>query len=122
MIDEIRGPLEAILNRVPEAYAATVMGFDGLPVDSVEKPLDEPDVSSLLVEYSNLLKQAKTSAQMFAAGDLEELTIRSQKLTVVLRAINEEFFIAAAIPPGGKQGITRYLLKLKAPALSKVLS
>lgn len=123
MIDEIRGPLEAILNRVPEAFAATVMGFDGLPVDSIEKEAGGPDVAALVVEYSALLKQAKGSAQMFAAGELEELTIRAEKLTVVMRAVNDEYFLAAAIPPGGRnQGITRYLLRLQAPALNKALS
>ena len=64
MIDDIRGPLEQICRRVEGVFAVTVMGVDGLPVDTVRATSvpEDTDVSALLVEYSNLLGQVQRSA------------------------------------------------------------
>ncbi len=123
MIDEIHKPLKAICDAVPGALGATVMGFDGVPVDSYEhrEPDGETDVGALLIEYSNLLGQVKNSAQMFAAGDLEEFSIRSENLTAVIRPLNEEFFLALALCSPLHAGKGRYLLRLHAPPLAEFL-
>lgn len=70
MIEEIQIPLQKICGSVDGALAATVMGFDGLPVDAYthHEPGGELDISSLIIEFSSLLGQVKASAQMFAAG------------------------------------------------------
>ena len=126
MVDEIRGPLERICSRLEGALGATVMGLDGLTVDSVDAAcptLDgETDVESLLVEYSSLLGQVQRSAQMFAAGKLEELTIASQHLTTLIRPLTGEYFIALTLGPSASLGKGRYLLRIHARELSGVLA
>lgn len=123
MIDEIRGPLESICGAVDGALAATVMGFDGVPVDTYEhaRPEGDTEVNSLLIEYSSLLEQVKRSAQMFEAGALEELSIRSEHVTTLIRPLNEEFFLALALRHPGYAGKGRYLLRMHAPRLAEFL-
>lgn len=123
MIEEIHEPLQKICRAVPGALGATVMGFDGVPVDSYEhrEPDGETDVGALLVEYSNLLGQVKNSAEMFAAGALEEFSIRSENLTALIRPINDEFFLALALCSPLHAGKGRYLLRLHAPELAEFL-
>ncbi|MEQ8273402.1 MAG: roadblock/LC7 domain-containing protein [Deltaproteobacteria bacterium] len=125
MIDEIRGPLEKIHQGVDGALAITLMGMDGLPVDTLHPTAsdhEDLDVSSLVVEYSTLLNQVKSSAQMFAAGGLEELAISSEHLTMIIRPVTDEYFLALALTPGANFGKGRYLLRVLAPTLAGALS
>ena len=124
MIEEIHGPLASICSAVDGAIAASVMGFDGLPVQDYEHAVgdDDPDISSLLVEFSTLLGQVKASGQMFAAGDLQELSIRSESVTTLIRPINAEYFMALALRPAANAGKGRYLLRVHAPKLADFLS
>lgn len=125
MADEIRGPLERICARLEGALGASVMGIDGLTVDSVAAdppPAAKTDVESLLVEYSTLLGQVQRSAQMFAAGKLEELTISSENLTTLIRPLTGEYFIALTIGPSASVGKGRYLLRIHARELSGALA
>src|SRR5688572_19546214 len=100
MMIELREPLESIMNGLDGgALAASIMGMDGLPVDAIEMDAGEVDVSALLVEFSSLLTQVQKSAQMFAAGGLEELAIRSEHLTTIIRPINAEYLLCLAMRP-----------------------
>jgi predicted regulator of Ras-like GTPase activity (Roadblock/LC7/MglB family) len=104
------------------AFSASIMGVDGIPVDSVEADSGDVDIPSLLVEYSSLLSQVQRSAQMFAAGGLEELAIRSENLTAILRPINAEYLLCLALRPSASFGKGRYLLRINAPKLASALS
>ncbi|HJL40226.1 MAG TPA: hypothetical protein RMG48_02910 [Myxococcales bacterium LLY-WYZ-16_1] len=126
MSSEFRVPLESICHGLPDAVAATLMGADGIPVETVERDpaaSDEPDVPSLLVEFSSLLGQMRRSAQMFAAGPLEEVSIASERLVTIIRPLNEEYFVAVALRPGSSSTSKgRYLLRVQAPRLAAALS
>ncbi len=122
-MEELSKPLRTICGGVDGALVASIMGVDGLPVDSFETgTTQDVDWSSLFVEYSSVLKQVKQSAEMLEAGVLEELSIRSERLTTIIRPLTSEYFVALGILPGGNSGKGRYLLKIHAPELSGVLS
>ena len=121
--------LETICHSLDGAVLATVMGFDGLPVEIVtkdEEPAGEDgrpvDAESLLVEFSAMLEQIRGSTRVFSAGGLEELAIRSEHLTTVIRLVTKEYFIALAMRPEASVGKGRYLLRLHAPSLVDELS
>lgn len=123
MSNEFRVPLQSICSAVPGAVAATLMGHDGIPVETVEAaPSPEIDLSSLLVEYAALLDRIAQSAQMFAAGDLQELSIRSDNLTTIFRPLTSEYFVVLALRPEASVGKGRYLLRLNAHRLTSALA
>ena len=125
---DFRACLKTICTSVEGAVAATLMGVDGLPVETVEQGGalnengDPVDVGSLLVEYSSVLGQVRRSAQVFAAGGLEEVSIRSERLTTIIRPVTDEYFLALALLPTANFGKGRYLLRLHAPGLVSDLS
>ncbi len=124
-MDELRDPLQSICDGVDGALLATIIGVDGLPVDSVQtqkESAESLDVPALFVEYTSLMPQVQKSAQMFAAGLLEELAIRSENLVTIIRPINEEYFLALALLPSANSGKGRYLLRIHAAGLAKALS
>lgn len=118
--------LRAICGSIDGAIVVTLMGVDGIPVQTIQvappEPEGELDVSSLLVEYSSLIPQVQRSAQMFAAGGLEELSITSERLVTILRPVTSEYFVALALRSSANLGKGRYLLRIHAPKLASELS
>jgi predicted regulator of Ras-like GTPase activity (Roadblock/LC7/MglB family) len=117
--------LQSISTAVDGVIAVTLMGNDGIPVEAYEPATNsggELDVSSLLIEYSSLIAQVQRSAQMFAAGGLEELSIASERLTTIIRPVTSEYFLALAMRANSNVGKGRYLLRIHAPKLASQLS
>lgn len=124
---DFRGSLEAICAALPGAVAASLMSADGLPVETHEasalSPGGEPvDLGSLMVEYSTVLGQVQRTGEVFAAGALEEISIRSQNLLTLMRPVNQEYFLALAMHPDANAGKGRYLLRIHAPRLIEDLT
>ena len=62
--------------------------------------------------------QARRTLQSLDAGPLEEFTLRAESLTLVVRVLTQEYFLACAVLPSGSLGKARYLMRMTAPALS----
>ena len=113
--------LEETVKGVAGGKAAILMGFDGIPVDQFALDKDQ-DIETLGMEFSVLLKEVRKAAEMLEAGTAEELTVRAEKLTTVLRVVNDEYFVALAIAPDGNLGKGRYLLRMIAPEFARDLT
>ena len=56
--------LEQICGKVDGSFAASVMGFDGIPIETHEvRPPDGVELQSLLVEYSGIVSQVRQAAE-----------------------------------------------------------
>jgi predicted regulator of Ras-like GTPase activity (Roadblock/LC7/MglB family) len=114
--------LKHIVDNVDGSYASVLMGFDGISLDTYMAP--EPsdfDIQSVGLEYSVVLKQIKTTAELLEAGKVHEVAITSEKLITLVRILNDEYFIALALRPNGNYGKGRYLLRVVGPELNKEL-
>ena len=69
------------------------------------------------MEFAHLIAQARRTLESVDAGALEEFTLRTDKMTLVVRLLTPEYFLACAILPTGNLGRARYLMRLSAPAL-----
>lgn len=111
-----REQLEEIC-KVDGAVAASIMGFDGIAIDTVTAKESPHDVETLMVEFSGLIGQVRQAAEMLQSGALSEVSIGTEQLTTLLRPINADFFLALAMTPDGNTGKGRYLLRVAAPRL-----
>jgi predicted regulator of Ras-like GTPase activity (Roadblock/LC7/MglB family) len=113
--------LEDAVKDVSGGKAAILMGFDGIPVEMYtgESGLD---IETVGMEFSVLLKEVRKAAEMLEAGTAEEVTMRTDQMSTVLRVINDEYFVAMAMERTGNIGKARYLLRLLAPEMRKELS
>jgi len=102
---------------VEGAVAASVMGFDGIAVDTVMPAKTDVDLEALLVEYAGILGQVKQAAEVLQTGKVSELSIGTDRITTLLRPINPEYFLLLAMRPEGNFGKGRYLLRVTAPKL-----
>jgi len=116
-----REHLEEVVSRVDGALGCTLMGVDGIEVETHLTEAAGPDLRTLLVEYSTLLRLAREAAQAHQAGDLKELTIQTGGVLTVARLVTPEYFLAVALQPEGNFGKARYLLRITAPKLEAEL-
>jgi predicted regulator of Ras-like GTPase activity (Roadblock/LC7/MglB family) len=112
-----REHLEEVCRRVDGAVACSLMGVDGIEVDTHLQDGGELDVKSLLVEYSGVLRSAREAAEAHAAGGVGEISISTDKLMAVARIVSPEYFMVVALTPDGNVGKARYLLRVTAPKL-----
>lgn len=112
--------LEDAVTKVSGGHAAILMGFDGIPVDSfTQNP--EADIETIGMEFSVLLNEVRKAAELLDAGTARELTVRTDKMSTILRIINDEYFVAIALGADGNLGKARYLLRLLAPEFAEEL-
>jgi predicted regulator of Ras-like GTPase activity (Roadblock/LC7/MglB family) len=120
MSGPFRENIKKLVERLDGGVAAVLMGFDGISVDSYAKTGYDgalPDIQTLAMEFAHLIAQARRTLQSLDAGPLEEFTLRAESLTMVVRVLTQEYFLACAVLPSGSVGKARYLLRMTAPAL-----
>jgi predicted regulator of Ras-like GTPase activity (Roadblock/LC7/MglB family) len=117
-----RTHLEAVVNQVDGALACSVMGFDGISVDTFQKDeAAELDVSGTWVEYANLLTQLKNAAESLKTGTVSEVSVNSDKVLTVMRLLTPDYFLVLALRADGNFGKGRYVLRVTAPLVKQEL-
>lgn len=116
-----REHLEQVCRSVDGAVACSLMGVDGIEVDTHVSGGADVDLKSLLVEYSGVLRSAREAAEVHEAGGVAEIAIGTDKLLAVVRTVSPEYFMVVALTPDGNFGKARYLLRVTAPKLRSEL-
>jgi len=109
--------LQEVVDRTEGGVAGLLMGFDGIPVEHYVREENAVDVDTVGMEYSVILKDIRRAATMLEAGDANEVSVRADKLTTVIRLLNDEYFMAVTLRPDGNFGKARFLLRTHAPKL-----
>ena len=109
-----REHLQDICKGVEGAVACSVMGFDGISIDTHEVAAGDLDVPSLLVEYTTLVNQIRTAAVVLQSGGVKELVVATDRLTTLARPLNSEYYLLLALTPEGNWGKARYLMRITA--------
>ncbi|MFO8071576.1 MAG: roadblock/LC7 domain-containing protein [Polyangia bacterium] len=108
--------LENAVSSVKGGQALVLMGFDGLPVETFSSD-EQFDVETVGMEFSVLLKEVRKAAEQLEAGTMREMTVRTDRLTAVMRVVNDEYFLAMAVEPSGNLGKARFVLRIIAPQI-----
>lgn len=116
-----REPLKKVVDNVDGGIAGLVMGFDGIAVESYTRDGQQMDINTVGMEFSFILSQVRKAAAVLEIGDVNEVTIKAEKLTIVIRVLNNEYFLALALTPEGNFGKGRYLMRVVAPKLQAEL-
>ena len=108
--------LQAVVSQVDGAVACSVMGFDGIAVETHQVPAAEDlELQTAWVEFANILTQLRSAAEALKTGGVQELTINSERVTTVMRLISPEYFLVLALKPEGNHGKGRYALRITVP-------
>jgi predicted regulator of Ras-like GTPase activity (Roadblock/LC7/MglB family) len=117
--------LQRIVDNVEGGIAGLLMGFDGIAVDSYTRDRSaQPgpmDIQTVGMEFSFILTQVRKAAEALEIGGVQEIAIRAEKLSVIIRVLNQDYFLALALDETGNFGKGRYLLRVTAPKLQAEL-
>jgi predicted regulator of Ras-like GTPase activity (Roadblock/LC7/MglB family) len=99
-----------MVQRVDGAVSAMIIGTDGIPVDeyAVEKIID---LNALGAETSQMMKDIKFAAENLGLGEAKEFSVVSDLCGIIMRKINDDYFLAMVIKPEGNYGKGRYVLR-----------
>lgn len=107
--------------RMEGAVVASLMGVDGIAIDTVTRQQGEWDVDLLLVELTQLFEQVRKVCAVLQTGGLNEVAIHADGLVILLRPVDEQYFLMLVLRPQGNSGQARYRLRLAAPKLRQEL-
>ena len=104
----MKSVLQEILDRIPEALGAAVVGLDGLPVEKVAaRPSFNIDLAS--AEWIGLVRKVVSSLRSQAVpGGPEEISVKSGAGLAILRSIGGDYYLCVVVGPDSMAGRVRY--------------
>ncbi|MGB5282909.1 MAG: hypothetical protein WBN29_00275 [Polyangiales bacterium] len=109
--------LQDIVDRTDGGVAGLLMASDGIAIDQYSKGDGPFDIESVGMEYSVVLKGVQRAGEMLDTGHTNEVAVRTERLTTIVRMLTDEYFVALAVAPGGNVGKGRFLLRANAAKL-----
>jgi predicted regulator of Ras-like GTPase activity (Roadblock/LC7/MglB family) len=103
--------LSNVAARVPETRVLMIIGTDGIPIERLILHPD-PNLESIAAEYTTLLRSTLAAASDTGLGDLNELSIVTERTTTLIVGITREYFLFALLAPGALMGRARFALRV----------
>ena len=120
-----RESLQRVVDRLVGGVAGILMGFDGISVESYTKTGEDAaggsDIQILGMELAHAVAQMRKAVERLEVGELRELTLKADKLVVLVYVLSDEYFVACAVKPEANFGKARYLMRLVAPQIQAEL-
>jgi predicted regulator of Ras-like GTPase activity (Roadblock/LC7/MglB family) len=117
-----RDNIQRALDRLgPEGRAGLLMGFDGITVESCVRPGAGVDLQTVGMEFAHVIAQVRRTSSMIGLGALREVVIHTDRMTVLIQVISDEYFLALGIEAEGNMGKARYLMRLLGPQIRSEL-
>jgi predicted regulator of Ras-like GTPase activity (Roadblock/LC7/MglB family) len=115
-----REHIQKLVDRLDGGIAGVLMAFDGIPLETYAKNGYGgalPDIQTLATEFAHIVSQTRRTVQSLDAGVLQEVTIRTDSVALVVQVLNQDYFLACAMLPNAPIGKARYLVRVAAPDL-----
>ena len=112
--------LRRIAERVEGARAVSLVGVDGIPIDSWGSR-DGPAVESLAAEMGAFVKAARSRGSSSETGPIQQLSLVTEGLIAILSRVTEEYYLLLVLSREGNFGRGRFELRKAALALEKEL-
>jgi predicted regulator of Ras-like GTPase activity (Roadblock/LC7/MglB family) len=103
--------LKALVENTDGAVACLIMDATGIALESYAKDGASFDINTVGIEFSVVLAAVKRASEMLEAGQTREVVISTEKLTTLIRCLNETYFLALTLKPEGNLGKGRYLMR-----------
>jgi predicted regulator of Ras-like GTPase activity (Roadblock/LC7/MglB family) len=108
--------LQKVVDGVDGGVGALIMGLDGIAVDTYARE-EGVDINTIGMEFSFILTQVKKAAEILEVGAVGEVSIKAEQLLLVIRMLNDEYFMAVLLRQDGNYGKCRFLMRVAAPRL-----
>lgn len=104
--------LTGLLSRVEGAHIASLVAADGIPVET-ERIADAPalDVDSVAAELMSQVRSITHNHQELEVGDVRHLSLTTERMTLMVTTVTEDYFLLLALSPDANTGRARFELR-----------
>ena len=111
--------LRRIAERVEGAQAVSLLGVDGIPIDSYG-PADGRAFESIAAELGSFVKASSTRGAS-EAGLIQQIVVETDRSTAILSRVTAEYYLLLLLARDGNAGRGRFELRKAGLALEKEL-
>ncbi|MGH9365390.1 MAG: roadblock/LC7 domain-containing protein [Thermoanaerobaculia bacterium] len=112
--------LRRIAERVDGAQAVSLVGLDGVLIDSYGK-MEGLSIESVAAELGAFVKSAQSPHAAARVGTVEQLAVVTQRAITILSRVTEEYYLLLLLSREGNFGRGRFELRRAALSLEKEL-
>lgn len=110
-----RQVLEGILARIPEAQAVSLIGVDGISVDSINPA--GLAIEQLNAEMADFFREIQLRNTELETGEIRQLALTTDRYIAYVTSMTSEYLLLMVMSPDGSRGRARYELKKARHAL-----
>ncbi len=103
-----REVLASIRDKVDGALAVSLIGLDGIAIDSVNDGRVPLDV--LGAEFGGFIRSIRLSNTELNTGEVEQFSLVTEKYVTFLSAVTADYFVLLVMRPDGNYGRARFEL------------
>lgn len=105
--------LKQIVAKVDGAIGALIMGLDGIAIEQqiVDAERHDNRLSMIAAAYATLLRNSMRTSSDVGVGPLQEMSVISGNMMLVIKLINPEYFLLVALEHNGNIGRARFELR-----------
>lgn len=112
----MKDTLKSIVDKIPGARGAILMGFDGIAVEQYDVD-GGVDLEGIATEFSFRFVELLKASKALDLGTLSDITIKAERGTLLVRCLSEEFFTIVLLADSKSFGKGRWVLRSAAPEL-----
>ena len=110
--------LANVVNNVEGSIGCLLIGFDGIPIDTVYRQEELPQMSAIAVEVSNLLDKFRR-LQAYDVGEVNEVSITAGSITALAKVVADEYLLILAMTADSDVNRGQTMLRLIAPFVER---
>ena len=112
--------LDRLVEQLRGVLAVTLIGFDGIPIESVNDGGIALDAVS--AEFTTFLKSIQLTNTDFETGNVEQVSVITDRYVIYLSVVTSEYLFLMVMEPGANHGKARFELAKAKHALRDELS
>jgi predicted regulator of Ras-like GTPase activity (Roadblock/LC7/MglB family) len=110
--------LAQVVKNVDGTLGCVLIGFDGIPIESIYPDEEIPQMDAIAVELSNLLAKFRR-LQNYDMGDVDEVSVTIGPINTLAHVVGDEYLLMLALDREADIGRGQNMLRLIAPAFER---
>ena len=102
--------LASMIHETEGCIGAILVGSDGIPVEQYVRESETVHPDQVAVEMAGVLKEMKKAVGILEIGELEEVSLATEKQGILMRTVDADHFVALVFAAGGNLGKGRYVM------------
>ena len=103
-----RQVLEQIRDRVDGTLAVSLIGLDGISVESINR--DSVPLDTMGAEFGGFVKSVQVANTELNTGDVLQFSLVTEKYIAFLSAVTDDYYVLLVMKPDGNFGRARFEL------------